>query len=407
MKHRGMALKRIKWSRRDHRNSMRDLSAYVDGELEPRQAERLERHLSVCQECQQELRSLRETKQLLRSLPQRALARSFVLSPALAKDRGRYRLWNSSFVALRGVAAALSLVLVLLLSGHAVLSTRATKLLMASSAQPNLASEPVSAQQAPTGGTAPNGPVVEAPAQPGTEPNQQAVAPLRAMAAEQPTAKTQSAPGQPTTASEEAAAQVEPMLAKTSPADQDTPLTALVAAPRPLSPTTVGESFGSVAEGRGAGAADTLAAPMSDESSVASGLTGAVDAVSASPKAAPSTPTLSVVTSTATAMPPTPTTAPPTATSVPPTAVPPMPTAEATALTKAPTEALMAAAAPTTAVQPGIEAAVPPTEIAPSQLAVDRLIEWKHRVRTATGVLAGVLLMLAGGLLFTGYMRRH
>jgi len=84
-----------------------------------------------------------------------------------------------------------------------------------------------------------------------------------------------------------------------------------------------------------------------------------------------------------------------------------MPTAEATALTKAPTEALMAAAAPTTAVQPGIEAAVPLTEIAPSQLAVDRLIEWKHRVRTATGVLAGVLLMLAGGLLFTGYMRRH
>lgn len=55
------------------------LSAYLDDELDTAEREPLERHLAGCEECSAILAKLRETRTLLRALPQPALPRSFAL----------------------------------------------------------------------------------------------------------------------------------------------------------------------------------------------------------------------------------------------------------------------------------------------------------------------------------------
>ena len=52
------------------------LSAYIDGEVSASETLRVEEHLSGCQECQDELASLRSTVGLLRRLPELAVPRS-------------------------------------------------------------------------------------------------------------------------------------------------------------------------------------------------------------------------------------------------------------------------------------------------------------------------------------------
>lgn len=55
------------------------LSAYLDGELEAEERMALEAHLVGCAACQLALAELRQTRKLLRALPQPALPRSFTL----------------------------------------------------------------------------------------------------------------------------------------------------------------------------------------------------------------------------------------------------------------------------------------------------------------------------------------
>lgn len=72
------------------------LSAFLDGEVSMEERTPWDEHLKTCEQCQQELASLRQTVALLHALPQPALPRSFVLSadaaepvalPALAGTR--------------------------------------------------------------------------------------------------------------------------------------------------------------------------------------------------------------------------------------------------------------------------------------------------------------------------------
>ena len=58
------------------------LSSYIDGQVTPSEAARLEGHLSGCQQCQSDLESLRSTVGLLRAMPELALSRSFALDRA-------------------------------------------------------------------------------------------------------------------------------------------------------------------------------------------------------------------------------------------------------------------------------------------------------------------------------------
>ncbi|MDO8751394.1 MAG: zf-HC2 domain-containing protein [Dehalococcoidia bacterium] len=65
-----------------HRRWRRDLSAYVDGHLEPPRREALDKHLAVCLLCQEEMAALRRMVALLHQVPQVEAPRSFALAQA-------------------------------------------------------------------------------------------------------------------------------------------------------------------------------------------------------------------------------------------------------------------------------------------------------------------------------------
>jgi len=81
------------------------LTAYIDGQLSLPEQEMVEQHLKVCQNCQAELDSLRETVNLLHRMPMASPRCSFVISKAKLAPR------RSVFGALRiaTVVAALCL----------------------------------------------------------------------------------------------------------------------------------------------------------------------------------------------------------------------------------------------------------------------------------------------------------
>ena len=56
------------------------LSSYIDGEVSDSERSRVESHLSRCEECRQELESLRLTVAALRQLPEVQTTRSFAIS---------------------------------------------------------------------------------------------------------------------------------------------------------------------------------------------------------------------------------------------------------------------------------------------------------------------------------------
>lgn len=66
--------------RGEHRRHRQDLSAYIDGRLETRRRQALERHLAQCTSCQEGLETLRRVVALLRRVPQAPVPRSFTLT---------------------------------------------------------------------------------------------------------------------------------------------------------------------------------------------------------------------------------------------------------------------------------------------------------------------------------------
>ncbi len=99
-----------------HRRFRSQLSAYIDGELDPPAAARLEAHLGECAPCRTELEQLRATVAALRELPEAEAPRSFALSPERAAVRRpavpAAPLAFGARMAAAGVAVALAAVLV-------------------------------------------------------------------------------------------------------------------------------------------------------------------------------------------------------------------------------------------------------------------------------------------------------
>jgi len=99
-----------------HRRLRDQLSAYIDGALDPPAAGRLEAHLGECEGCRTELEQLRSTVAALRELPEAQAPRSFALSPERAAVRGSAvpaaPLAFGARIAAAGVAVALAAVLV-------------------------------------------------------------------------------------------------------------------------------------------------------------------------------------------------------------------------------------------------------------------------------------------------------
>lgn len=104
--------------RKGHTRWSTDLSVYLDGEVDPNEARRIEEHLASCQQCQEDLDQLRAVKVALQSLPQVSPRRSFVLTPtesvAHSHSRAGGGRWAQSYLAARLASAALAVVLFLL-----------------------------------------------------------------------------------------------------------------------------------------------------------------------------------------------------------------------------------------------------------------------------------------------------
>jgi anti-sigma factor RsiW len=106
----------------DHEFTTTNLSAYLDGQLSPRDIQRIEQHLATCDTCREDLRTLRATVALLHHVPLRPVPRSFTLPLSMQGVPVRLRRWDTAYSALRLSAMVVSFMLVLLVAGDLVLS---------------------------------------------------------------------------------------------------------------------------------------------------------------------------------------------------------------------------------------------------------------------------------------------
>ncbi len=131
------------------------LAAYLDYELPEDQRAVVREHLRRCPQCENELATLRATKQLLRDLPDLAPPRSFRLSPELVAAAnkqsavaplplGRARL-PRLVLALRGSAACLFVLLLLLVGTD--LTNRPNAVTLTGSYAPSADTAPAAARQ--------------------------------------------------------------------------------------------------------------------------------------------------------------------------------------------------------------------------------------------------------------------
>jgi hypothetical protein len=97
------------------------LSAYIDGELAPRERTRVEQHLRECQACAENLRTLRETVALLKELPVIPAPRSFAVHPRVTRPRPAPAPSAWGYGLLKGATAMAALLLVLLVGGDVAL----------------------------------------------------------------------------------------------------------------------------------------------------------------------------------------------------------------------------------------------------------------------------------------------
>lgn len=113
------------------------LSAYLDGELNPKERERLEGQLRSRIELQESLDELRRTRQVLRKTPRRKAPRNFTLTPSMVGSPSLSNQAVGWFTTLRFSSALASLLLVLvLLSDFIIHRTPAVNFEMAAAPAP-------------------------------------------------------------------------------------------------------------------------------------------------------------------------------------------------------------------------------------------------------------------------------
>ncbi|MCH7838168.1 MAG: zf-HC2 domain-containing protein, partial [Chloroflexi bacterium] len=98
-----------------------DLSAYVDGQLEPPARDRLEAHIETCTPCREALAELRALRSALQELPPATAPRSFALREADVRAEAKPSLTPARPPALLGGLASVALVAFVALVGVDVL----------------------------------------------------------------------------------------------------------------------------------------------------------------------------------------------------------------------------------------------------------------------------------------------
>lgn len=110
-----------RWTKTEHELCREDLSAYLDGQLAPRERARVEKHLKACAQCRAELETLRHTVALLRMVPTVKPPRSFLLPAGELSRQPSARRQRFAYASLRLATAVATALLVLVVSGDALL----------------------------------------------------------------------------------------------------------------------------------------------------------------------------------------------------------------------------------------------------------------------------------------------
>lgn len=104
----------------EHRHFEEQLSAYMDGELLPRERDAFEQHLATCPACRWSLNTLRQTVQWTSELPTVRVPRAFTI-PAPAQPARAVRRWRF-LPALQGATALVALLLFFVIAGDVMLT---------------------------------------------------------------------------------------------------------------------------------------------------------------------------------------------------------------------------------------------------------------------------------------------
>jgi len=106
------------WMRGKHKQIKENLSAYLDGRLDPKQAAEVEAHLASCAECAWEKQTLEQTRRLVQMAPRVAVPRSFVVSPAQVEKPTRAGAFAvAPLMALRTATAVVGVLLAFVIAG--------------------------------------------------------------------------------------------------------------------------------------------------------------------------------------------------------------------------------------------------------------------------------------------------
>lgn len=106
----------------EHKRVEEMLSAYLDGELSPKEQARVEKHLTRCADCAQNLHTLQQTVVLLEQLPPVAVPRSFAIRPVQAARRPSFFQTRRAYVYLRAATALATILFAVVLAGDAFLT---------------------------------------------------------------------------------------------------------------------------------------------------------------------------------------------------------------------------------------------------------------------------------------------
>ncbi len=121
----------------EHRFSQENLSAYIDQQLTASDRARVERHLQACEACQQELTALRRTIALVSQAPRMHAPRSFALPRTMQPLQARQRRWERLFAFARTAAVVASALMLVFLSGDMALTLGWSPFGAARSARPS------------------------------------------------------------------------------------------------------------------------------------------------------------------------------------------------------------------------------------------------------------------------------
>ena len=169
----------------EHQRVKELLSAYLDGELSPKEADLVERHLRECAYCAQDLESLRQTVSLVRQLPVVSPPPSFRVRLPMAQE-GFLARWGYAY--LKGTTALAALLLVVLLASDLTLQYQGMARYAAPPPQPLVMAPEATSEVELKAEAATEGPQPEA-----TPPSEEYAA-ERGAEAETPTLLNQAAP---------------------------------------------------------------------------------------------------------------------------------------------------------------------------------------------------------------------